>query len=176
MQEAAEYLAGVEQEMNTLPGQFCINPYVNATLAYYDRKLEEISAARRMDIQVGEDLPYMELCRILADGLENACDAIKKLEKDKREVSVHMRYHGDYLLIRISNRCPDDLYVERGEEIPTSKTEPGHGFGLHAIKEAVERLNGDMACYTKNGYFLLDVMVSPLRDCSVEDLGEIKLN
>lgn len=158
--EAADYLAGMEEKMNALSGQFCINPYINATLAYYDRKLEEISAACRMDIQIGEEeLPYMELCRILADGLENACDALKKLEEDKREVAVHMRYHRDYLLIRIKNRCQDDLQVTWGEMIPTSKTEPGHGFGLPAIQEAAERLDGDMSCYTENGYFLLDVMV-----------------
>lgn len=158
--EAADYLAGMEEKMNALSGQFCINPYINATLAYYNRKLEEISAACRMDIQIGEEeLPYMELCRILADGLENACDALKKLEEDKREVSVHMRYHRSYLLIRIKNRCPDDLQVAWGEMVPTSKTEPGHGFGLSAIQEAAERLDGDMSCYTENGYFLLDVMV-----------------
>ncbi len=158
--EAADYLAGMEEKMNALSGQFCINPYINATLAYYNRKLEEISAACRMDIQIGEEeLPYMELCRILADGLENACDALKKLEEDKREVSVHMRYHRSYLLIRIKNRCPDDLQVAWGEMVPTSKTEPGHGFGLPAIQEAAERLDGDMSCYTENGYFLLDVMV-----------------
>lgn len=159
-QEAAEYLAGMEKEMDALSGQFCTNPYINATLVYYDRKLEEIAAVRRMDIRIGEEeLPYMELCRILANGLENACDALKGLEKEKREVSVHMQYHKDYLLIRIRNKCSDSLQVARGEELPTSKTEPGHGFGLSAIREAAGRLDGDMFCYTENGYFLLDVMV-----------------
>lgn len=161
IKEAVEYLAGVEQKMDVQSGQFCSNPYINATLAYYDRKLEEISASCRMDIQIGEEgLPYMELCRILADGLENACDALKKLEKEKREVSVHMRYHREYLLIRIRNRCPDGLHVAWGEAVPTSKTEPGHGFGLMAIQEAAGRLDGEMFCYTENGYFILDVMVS----------------
>lgn len=159
-QEAAEYLAGMDKKMDTLSGQFCANPYINATLASYDRKMEEISAVCRMDIQIGEEeLPYMDLCRILADGLENALDALKELEEDRREVSVHMRYHREYLLIRIKNRCMDSLHVAWGEEVPTSKTEPGHGFGLPAIREAAERLDGDMCCYTENGYFLLDVMV-----------------
>ncbi len=102
----------------------------------------------------------MELCRILADGLENACDALKKLEPGKREVSVHMRYRREYLLIRIKNRCPDDLHVAWGGTAPTSKTEPGHGFGLPAIQEAAGRLDGEMFCYTEDGYFILDVMVS----------------
>ena len=110
-----------------------------------------------MDIQVGEEmLPYMELCRILADGLENVCDALKKLEKDRREVSVHMRYHRDYLLIRIRNRCQEDLYVKRGETVPTSKTEKDmvSGFlpyrrrrtGLMEIWFVIRRMGG--LCWT----------------------------
>lgn len=159
--EAMEYLAGVEQKTDVLSGQFCPNSYINATLAYYDRKLTELSASCRMDIQIGEEeLPYMELCRILADGLENVCDAMKKLEEGKREVSVHMRYRREYLLIRIRNKCPDGLHVAWGEAVPTSKMEPGHGFGLSAIQEAAKRLDGEMFCYTENEYFILDVMVS----------------
>lgn len=146
--------------MDVLSGQFCANPYINATLAYYYRKMEEISAVCRMDIQMGEEeLPYMELCQILANGLENVCDTLQRLDEEKREVSVHMRYHREYLLIRIRNRCPDNLHVEWGEAVPTSKTEPGHGFGLPAIQEAAGRLDGEMFCYTENGYFLLSVMV-----------------
>lgn len=160
--EAAEYLAGVEKKMDVLSGQFCANPYINATLAYYYRRFQELSAQCRMDIQVGgEELPYMELCRILANGLENACDALKGLEQEKREVSVHIRYHREYLLIRIKNRCRDELYVERGMGVPTNKKEQGHGFGLPAIQETAEQLNGNMVCYTETGHFVLDVMLVP---------------
>lgn len=159
-QEAAEYLAGVEKEMDVQVGQFCANPYINATLSYYHRKLKDLSADCRMDVQVGEEtLPYMELCQILSNGLENVCDALKNLEEEKREVSIHMRYQRNYLLIRIRNRCEEGLHVGWGEMVPTSKEEPGHGFGLPAIQEAAGRLDGDMVCYTENGNFVMDVMV-----------------
>lgn len=160
MQEATEYLAGVDKKMDILVGQFCVNPYINATLTYYERKLQGLSAEFRTDIQIGnEALPYMELCRILSNGLENVCDALDKIDKEKREASIHMQHHRDYLLIRIKNRCSDDLYVDREAAIPTSETEQGHGFGLPAIKEAAEKLAGDMTCYAENGYFTLDVVV-----------------
>lgn len=162
MDEAAAYLARVEEKMETLPGQFCANPYINATLAYYYRKLQEISAACRIDIQVGgETLPYMELCRILANGLDNAWDASRALDQREREVSVHMRYHKEYLLIRIKNRCRDDLNIEKGMDVPTDKKERGDGFGLSDIQETAQQLGGDMVCYTENGYFILAVMLIP---------------
>ena len=160
MDEALTYLKGVEAEMDTLTGQFCANPYINAVVVHYFGKFEDMSAECRVDIQVGEEgLPYMDLCQILSNGLENACDALKGLEKEKRKVSVQMRYNRNYLLIRIRNKCRDDLYVEQGEIPATDKAGQNHGFGLATVKEAAERLDGESFCYTEDGYFILDVML-----------------
>ena len=160
MDEALTYLKGVEAEMDTLMGQFCANPYINAVVVHYFRKFEEMGAACRVDIQIGEEeLPYMELCQIFSNGLENAFNALKGLEKEKRRVSVQMKYNRDYLLIQIRNQCRDDLYVEQGEIPATDKAGQGHGFGLATIKEAAERLDGESFCYTKDGCFILNVMV-----------------
>ncbi|MCI8364506.1 MAG: GHKL domain-containing protein [Eubacterium sp.] len=161
VKEAQEYLKNIETEMSSLPGQFCANPYLNAVFTQYSGKLEELGAKYRMNIQVGdESLPYMELCQILSNGLENACDALKGLKTEKREVSVQIKYNRNYLLIRIRNRCRDDLNVEKGTIPATDKEGHGHGFGLSTVKEAAERLDGEMLCYTQNGNFILDVMVS----------------
>lgn len=158
--EALKYLKGVEAHMDTLSGQFCANPYINAVFVHYAGKLEKMGAEFRNDIQIGEEeLPYMELCQILSNGLENACDALASLEKGKRRVSVHIRYNRNYLLIRIRNRCRDDLYVVQGELPATDKEGLDHGFGLATIKEAAERLGGEIFCYTEDGDFVLDVMV-----------------
>ena len=52
------------------------------------------------------------------------------------------------------------MYVERGTIPATDKEGRGHGIGLATVQEAAERLDGEMFCYTENGYFVLDVMVS----------------
>lgn len=159
--EALKYLESVGAQMDTSSQQFCANPYINAVFVYFAGKLEKMGAEFRSDIQIGEEeVPYMELCQILSNGLENACDALKELDEEKRTISVHMKYNRDYLLIRIRNRCRDDLYVAQGELPATDKSGKDHGFGLVTIKEVVERLNGDMYCYTEKGMFVLDVIVS----------------
>lgn len=159
--EALKYLKGVEAQMDTLSGQFCVNPYINAVLVHFAGKLKEMEAEFKNDIRIGEEaLPYMELCQILSNGLENACDALKGLKKEERRVSVHMRYNRNYLLIRIRNKCRDDLDVAQGELPATDKEGLDHGFGLATVKEAAERLDGEMFCYTENGNFVLNVMVS----------------
>lgn len=159
-EEALEYLEYVKTEMDTLSGEFCANPYINAVFARYFQKFQGIGAACRFDLQIGEEeLPFMELCQILSNGLENACDALTDLEEEKREVSVQMKYNRDYLLIRIKNSCKEDLYVEKGTIPATSKKGNDHGFGLPSVQQAAGRLNGDMLCYAQFGLFVLDVMV-----------------
>lgn len=158
--ETLEYLKKLVADIDVLVGQFCANPYLNAVFGHYSRKLQEIRAQLKLDIRIGEEeLPYMELCQILSNGLDNARAALKELEPEKREVSVQMKYSRDYLVIRIRNRCRDGLHVEKGELPATGKAEAGHGFGLTTIREAADRLGGDMLCYTENGNFVLDVMV-----------------
>lgn len=158
--KAEDYLRGMEQETDSGWGQFSRNPYINATAAYYDRKLEELHAKRRIDIRIGEEaLPHMEICRILANGMENACDELGALAQEDREMSVHMQYNREHLLIRIRNRCQKGRYVEQGKLPETDKEGQGHGYGLLSMQEDVERLSGNMACYTDNGYFVLDVMI-----------------
>ncbi len=160
IQEAQEYLNAVGTEMDSLLGQFCANPYINAIFVQFSQKFQEIQADFHMDICIGdEELPYMDLCRILANGLENACDALEALKVQEREISVQMKYSRGYLVIRMRNRCQEDLRVEKGTIPTSSKGGREHGFGLATVKEAAERLGGDMLCYTENHNFVLDVMV-----------------
>lgn len=159
--EAAGYLKNIECEMDAVMGQFCPNPYLNAVIGHFDQKLQQMGAELKPDIQVGEEeLPYLELCQILTNGLENACDALEGAPAQKKaEVSVQMKYNRGYLTIRIQNPCGEELCVEKGAIPATGKKEAGHGFGLLTVRDAAKKLGGDMLCYTQEGSFVLDVMV-----------------
>lgn len=159
MEEAAAYLQNMESEMEVAQERFCENPYLNAVFGYYYRKFTDMGMMLRLDIQVGdEQLPYMELCQILSNALENAYDELERL-KEEGEASVQMKYSKDYLILRIRNHCRKELYVEKGEIPVTDKEGKEHGFGLQTIQEAAKRLSGEMFCYTEHGNFVLDVMV-----------------
>ena len=100
--EAADYLKNMEAEMEPVLQPICSNAYLNAVFSYYARKFQELDMCLRLDIQISEEkLPYMELCRILSNALENAWEASAELPVKEREASVQMKYSRDYLLIRI---------------------------------------------------------------------------
>ncbi len=159
IQEAGDYLKNMESDMEPVLKPFCANIYLNAVFSHYYRKFQKLGAQLQMDIQVGEELPYMELCQILSNGLENAWEAVGELPMKERKVSVQMRYSKDYLILRIRNQCRRELSVEKGVLPGSDKQEAGHGFGLSTIREAAERLGGNMLAYTDKGSFVLDVMV-----------------
>ncbi len=163
-QEAAGYLKNMESELEPVIQPICANIYLNAVFSHYARKFQELETNLHLDIQVGEEeLPYMELCRILSNGLENAWEASAELPTPEREASVQMKYNRDYLLIRIKNKCRGDLTVEKGTSPKSRKKEAGHGFGLVTIQEAAATLDGEMLVYTDSGNFVLDVMVRAKR-------------
>lgn len=159
-QEAAGYLKNMEAEMEPVMQPICANSYLNAVFSNYVRKFQGLDMNLHLDIRVGEEmLPFMELCQILSNGLENAWEASAGLPAKEREASVQMQYSRDYLLIRIKNKCRRDLSVEKDTVPKSSKKEPGHGFGLVTIQEAATALDGEMFAYTDDGNFVLDVMV-----------------
>lgn len=160
-EEAQEYLNKAISVEKAYGEQFCANPYLNAVLGYYVMKFDELGILVHLDIRTGEErLQHMELCQILSNGLENAWDASGRLPSSvEKMVSVQMRYQRNWLIIRIKNRCRDDLRVEKGSIPETEKKEAGHGFGLQTIQEAAKRMKGEMFCYTEQGFFILDVMV-----------------
>lgn len=165
-EEVVNYLKNMEYVMESLFKPFCPNMYLNAVFSYYFQKFQELGMKLQLDLQIGEEaLPYMELCQILSNGLENAWEAVSKLPAKEREASAQMKYSRDYLIIRIKNKCRGDLYVEKGTVPGSSKEEKGHGFGLSTVQDAAERLHGEMLCYTDNGNFVLDVMVRTKEIC-----------
>lgn len=159
--EALDYLKNVQGEMDACMGQYCPNPYINAVLCSYSQKFERIGATLESDILIGdEQLPYMELCQILSNGLENAADALRKLPQEQREIFVRMKYNKNRLIIRIKNACSSDLVVEKGTIPRTGKEGADHGFGLPTMLEAAQKIGGDLMCYTEDGSFVVDVMVT----------------
>lgn len=159
-QEALVFLKKVGQKTDAVLKQVCANPYLDAVFGQYVQRFQEMDTSLRLDVRVGEEeLPYMELCQILSNGLENAYEALKEFPPEKREASVQMKYSREDLVIRIKNRCREGLSVEKGSLPPTDKEEVGHGFGLMTVQKTAERLGGEMFCYTEKGDFVLDVMI-----------------
>lgn len=160
IQEALAYLNNVQGEMDSCMGQYCVNPYINAVLGSYVNKFQRLGVELKLDIQIGdEQIPYMELCQILSNGLENARDALEGLSQEQRAVSLKMKYNKGRMIIQIKNTCSSELYVEKGVLPTTTKGGAEHGFGLKSMLESAQKIGGDMLCYTQQNHFIVDAMI-----------------
>ena len=158
--EAQSYMWDMVYDMDASLQQFCANPYLNSVFSHFSQRFKKLEMELELDLKIGDvELPYMELCQILSNGLENAWDASSELPPDKRKISLQMRYNKDYLVIRMKNRCKNNLCIEEGNLPKSTKGGAEHGFGLRTIQEAARKLDGEMTCYTKKGMFILDVMI-----------------
>lgn len=83
-----------------------------------------------------------ELCALLSNLLDNAIDACKILEEDKREIKVTIKYINNMLIIKTCNRTLNPPVKKNGKYITQKKDKYRHGIGISSIKNVVSKYEG----------------------------------
>ena len=119
-----------------------------------------------MDVaaEVPEDLPFtaIDICTILANGLENAINAASETgavtgrESETPSVRIKCQVHKNNLLILIENTFTGQAEIING--LPYTNKE-GHGFGVKSIKMLVNRHKGYYSFSAKEGLFTLKIVL-----------------
>lgn len=121
------------------------------------------AAKRNISLQVSGDLAGVEisavdLCTIIANLLDNAIEAVSKLynhnpSERHKVIKIDFKKNSNFLVIEQSNYALDKIVTDKGRFI-TSKKSPDHGFGIHNIKDAVARNNGEFDYSCQDGEFV----------------------
>lgn len=111
--------------------------------------------ARHLDF-----IDAMDLCAIFGNALDNAIEYEEKLaDATKRLIKVQVYAQQPFVIISISNYCPDDVF--RGSTTPkTTKADKQlHGYGLKSIRHAVEKYDGHMTLSHQDAWFTLRILI-----------------
>ena len=112
----------------------------------------------------GHCLEFMERSDVYAlfgNALDNAIEAVEKLEKEQRTVGLLVRSVGNMVSINIYNPYAGELKVGADGFPLTSKSDTDfHGIGLRSIRRIAEKYNGICTASTKGGTFSLNVLLS----------------
>lgn len=158
--EARLMISEMNEQIEKTYTNYCNDAYVNAVLSQYAGKFEKKEVPLKISLQLASpEMPGQELSLILSSALDNSLRAVLELPKQKRKASVQLRQKETYLLLRIRNSCDPNLTVKQGDIPPSTKTDPGHGYGLLTIQETAEALGGSAVCYTTGEEFVLDVNI-----------------
>jgi C4-dicarboxylate-specific signal transduction histidine kinase len=158
-EKAKEYIKDVmDLSDKTARKKLCENEIVNMILSSYESKIKEQGIQFSHTIELPEKLPFsdVDFTSILSNGLENAIHAVSSLPLEKRQISLKLKMKEEKLLLSIRNPCGSPVELING--LPKAMEE-GHGLGTRSIRYVTEKLRGNCQFLTKDGEFILRVVL-----------------
>lgn len=99
--------------------------------------------------QIGID--DLNMCLLISNLLENAKEAVQKLDMDKRQIGLKIGRKENLICINICNPyIRDEECVKEGE---------WHGYGLKNVKDIVEKYHGEIEIQDGNNIFTVSIIL-----------------
>ncbi|UYX12573.1 GHKL domain-containing protein [Lactobacillus delbrueckii subsp. indicus] len=131
----------------TRKNAYCIKHGITLTCIANGRLLDQIDT--------------MDLCSLLGNSLDNAIEAVSKLDApEKRLIDLRITQKGNLVVYNIRNYTGDPPKLENGSLPKSTKKDSSrpHGYGLRSIEQIAERYNATMNLTSKDNWFSLTVM------------------
>lgn len=94
-----------------------------------------------------------DLCSLLSNLMDNAIEAASLA--DYKKISLNMNVPGDFIIIKVSNSCSDDVNMSK----LVSSKEGNHGWGINIIDDIVDKYNGEVERKLENDLFVTRIMI-----------------
>lgn len=156
-EEALAYIRKTREDITGLRvTRYCENETVNLICSSFAGKAQGLGVALTIQARLPEALPVSdtELCAILSNGLENALNAVSRLENKARWISLYCGVRRNQLLIEIKNPYTGSITLEDG--LPMT-AESGHGYGCRSIRAIVAQHGGLYTFSPEDGIFNLQI-------------------
>lgn len=138
------------------------NVVIDSILNYKLQEAELYDIPVSQDIGVPDELSFsaFDMTVILGNLMDNAIKASLKIDKDKRNISIVMRFEKGVLRITIKNKF-NGMVVYKGKNIVTlEKDSENHGIGLDNVKKAVSKYHGTVDLkHTEEEFSVIVIML-----------------
>lgn len=99
--------------------------------------------------------PTSQLYYLLSNIIDNAIEATKKLDQEKRIISFNVKERNNQIVIDECNYFEGSIKIENGVVATTKEDSKNHGFGLKSIKMIVTENQGTMSIRTEDDMFYM---------------------
>lgn len=158
---AQKYISGICEEIEAQKVKcYCENEAANLIFSSFAGRAEKDG----ITMNICGTLPAFllitdsDLCVLLSNALENAIYACRPFAVLGKASTIDVQFYekeGKFFL-QVTNPCEDTIHFKNG--IPVSE-QPGHGIGVESICAIVERYRGIYSFQTKDGKFILRILV-----------------
>lgn len=100
-----------------------------------------------------------EVSVCLGNLLDNAMEAVRETEVEKRTVTIVIKVQGHNLYISVQNPYATPRIKKGTQYLTTKQKKAEHGFGLRMIKEIAEKYNGEVMIQDENNIFSVTVLL-----------------
>ncbi len=138
------------------------NMIIDSLLGYKMSKAENANIALSTDFMVPNHIPFEEsdLCVIVGNAFDNAIEAVKKVEEEKRSIDLAMKFNRNVLTIKVINTYIGKIQSDEKGKLLTAKADKSrHGIGLGSIEEAIKKYDGMMQIETNDNVFQLIIVM-----------------
>lgn len=103
------------------------------------------------------DVDDIDLAVLVGNLMDNAIDAISKLDRKEKLIEVNLSVKGGYQNIIIKNDVDGPVMDNNKYLFTTKEDKRSHGFGLKSVKSITEKYNGICEFYEEDGKFCAQV-------------------
>lgn len=137
------------------------NYMLGALLTEKCRKAEELKTEIIKDIHVDRKLNIdnKDWCIILGNALDNAIEALEKVEISKRLLEIIIKNINNILSIKIKNKMIGDLITDGALYKTTKADKHVHGLGLKNINNCIKKYSGEMKIDIDHDEFTLVIVL-----------------
>lgn len=121
------------------------------------RKAKELNTVinKKIDVHRRLNIKNMDWCTLFGNALDNAIEALEKVNEKERKLSIIVKNSNDILSVKITNSLNEKL-IKEGDSFKTAKPDAYlHGLGLSNIKECVDKYKGEMRITVNKNEFTL---------------------
>ncbi len=161
-----DYLDTLSKNIPSAHISYCENKAVSAILSHYAAicKAENIEFNAKLIIpEMTKTSVSSDLSIIFGNLLENAIEACRKIDSDKRFIRIGSDLSHDMLVITMDNSYDGNFLSVDGRFRSTKRED--FGIGLSSIQSVARKYNGDSRFEDKDGYFQSSVCMI-IRACN----------
>ncbi len=140
--------------------KYCDNHLINSILSIFQMRLRKQSCIVKIMANVPEKIEIrdIDLTALLSNILEDACDALQKVDKDKRLVNVRINYADGKLRIQVENTCA--VQTAFGDDgLPVSTKETRGGIGTRSVRDIAREYEGAAGFRQEGNRFITMVVI-----------------
>lgn len=134
----------------------------------YQKNREAMKEDTTLEIRIGANLRKggfldVDLCCVVGNLLDNAMEAVKKLEKEKRKATLDIQQKGEMLYISAENPYEGERLLQNSLPVTTKEDSINHGIGLKSVQRICRKYNGSMQVEMQDGlYRISTLMMAPI--------------